>query len=270
MFGRQQPLVIFTDLDGTLLDNHTYDWQPAASWLMRLKQRDVPVVLCSSKTAAEMMLIQKEIGLEGRAFIAENGAVIQLDAKWQDDESWPRIICGATHSDIVGVLHHLREREGYKFTAISDVDAQVLSEWSGLNDKHAALARLQEASETLIWRDTDERMAAFSSTLHQLGLRFIQGARFWHVLDEQSGKAQAVSFLRRRMLQREGHSRLSLGLGDGPNDADLLDSTDYAVVVKSLSREGIHLKNDDPQRVYHTQLRGPSGWDEGLSHFLGD
>ncbi|MEO3991270.1 mannosyl-3-phosphoglycerate phosphatase-related protein [Pseudocitrobacter cyperus] len=269
MFDPQQPLVIFTDLDGSLLDSHSYDWQPAALWLMRLKQQHVPVILCSSKTAAEMLLIQKEIGLEGRPFIAENGAVIQLDAQWRDDESWPRLIKGAPHAEILSVLQHLRERDGYKFTTISDVDEQVFSEWTGLDHKHAALARLQEASETLIWRDSDERMAAFSAKLQQLGLRFIQGARFWHVLDEQSGKAQAVSFLRRRMLQREGHDRLAIGLGDGPNDAELLDATDYAVVIKSLSRAGVQLQNDDPQRVYHTEQRGPHGWSEGINHFLG-
>lgn len=270
MFDWQQPLIIFSDLDGTLLDSHTYDWQPAAQWLLHLKQRNVPVVLCSSKTAAEMMLIQREIGLEGRAFIAENGAVIQLDTQWQDDESWPRLIMGASHADILGVLHHLRERDGFKFTAFSDVNEQTIGEWTGLNNKHATLARLQEASETLIWRDTDERMAAFSDLLKPLGLRFIQGARFWHVLDEQNGKAEAVSFLLRRMLQREGHSRLSIGLGDGPNDAPLLDTTDYAVVVKGFSRDGIHLQNDTPERVYHTRQHGPSGWSEGLAHFLAD
>ncbi|MCP0855303.1 mannosyl-3-phosphoglycerate phosphatase-related protein, partial [Salmonella enterica subsp. enterica serovar Give] len=42
---------------------------------------------------------------------------------------------------------------------------------------------------------------------------------------------------------------LTLGLGDGPNDAPLLDVMDYAVVVKGLNREGVHLRNDDPQRV---------------------
>lgn len=268
MFDAQQPLVIFTDVNDTLLDSHTYDWQPAAPWLTRFRQQDVPVILCSSKTAAEIMLIQQELGLEGRPFIAENGAVIQLDASWHDDDAWPRIISGASHADIHNVLQHLRVRDGYKFTTVSDVDEQVLTEWTGLSNKHAALARLQEASETLIWRDTDERMAAFSSALQQLGLRFVQGARFWHVLDEQSGKAQAISFLRRRMLQREGHSRVSIGLGDGPNDADLLNATDYAVVVKSLSREPVLLQKDTPERVYYSQQRGPAGWSEGLAHFL--
>lgn len=30
MFSIQQPLLVFSDFDGTLLDSHSYDWQPAA------------------------------------------------------------------------------------------------------------------------------------------------------------------------------------------------------------------------------------------------
>ena len=59
MLSLDAPLLIFTDLDGTLLDSHTYDWQPAAAWLARLREKNIPLILCSSKTAAEMLHIQK-------------------------------------------------------------------------------------------------------------------------------------------------------------------------------------------------------------------
>ncbi|HHA1181087.1 TPA: mannosyl-3-phosphoglycerate phosphatase-related protein, partial [Enterobacter asburiae] len=40
-------LLIFSDLDGSLLDIHTYEWQPAMPWLDRLMDNQVPVILCS-------------------------------------------------------------------------------------------------------------------------------------------------------------------------------------------------------------------------------
>ena len=89
MFSIQQPLLVFSDLDGTLLDSHSYDWQPAAPWLSRLREANVPVILCSSKTSAEMLYLQKTLGLQGLPLIAENGAVIQLA------EQWPKIILRA-------------------------------------------------------------------------------------------------------------------------------------------------------------------------------
>lgn len=263
-----EPLLVFTDLEGTLLESHTWDWQPAAPWLNRLNEGKIPVILCSSKTAAEMRQIQTELGLDGLPFIAENGAVIQLAATWQDDEHFPRLIAGASQPDIMRVLHQLRESQGYKFTTFSDVDEQVIGDWTGLNATHAALARQQEASETLIWRDSDARMAEFAAMLASLGLHFVQGARFWHVLDQRGDKVQAVTFLINHYQQREGMRRTTLGLGDGPNDAPLLDAVDYAVVVKGLNRDGVKLRRNDPQRVYRTAQEGPAGWSEGMAHFF--
>jgi mannosyl-3-phosphoglycerate phosphatase family protein len=142
----------------------------------------------------------------------------------------------------------------------------VIGEWTGLTRERAALARLHEASVTLIWRDSDERMAAFSKALDELGLKFVQGARFWHILDERGGKDQALNWLVEQYRQREGSVPVTLGLGDGPNDAPLLDSVDYAVVVKGINRLGVHLQNDSPERVYHTLNAGPEGWREGLDY----
>ena len=78
MLSLQGPLLVFSDLDGSLLDIHTYEWQPAMPWLDKLQDYQVPVILCSSKSAAEMLDIQQDLGLEGLPFIAENAAVIQL------------------------------------------------------------------------------------------------------------------------------------------------------------------------------------------------
>ncbi|HIC2037182.1 mannosyl-3-phosphoglycerate phosphatase-related protein [Enterobacter soli] len=264
----QDTLLVFTDLDGTLLDIHTYDWQPAMPWLDRLQDYQIPVILCSSKTAAEVIAIQQDLGLEGLPFIAENGAVIQLDVRWEAHPAAPRLIKGITHSNIRHFIEQLRQQEGYKFTTFDDVDERVVSEWTGLSRARAALARRHEASVTLIWRDSDEQMARFEGDLAHRGLKFVQGARFWHILDAREGKDRAVSWLIEQYRALEGITPTTLALGDGPNDAPLLDSVEFAVVVKGINRQGVQLKDDNPARVYHTRLPGPAGWHEGLDHFL--
>ena len=199
MFSIQQPLLVFSDLDGTLLDSHSYDWQPAAPWLSRLHEANIPVILCSSKTSAEMLYLQKMLGLQGLPLIAENGAVIQLAEQWQDIDGFPRIISGISHGEICQVM---------------------------------------------------------------------QGARFWHVLDASAGKDQAANWIIATYQQLSGRRPTTLGLGDGPNDAPLLEVMDYAVIVKGLNREGVHLHDEDPARVWRTQREGPEGWREGLDHFF--
>ncbi|WP_437888742.1 mannosyl-3-phosphoglycerate phosphatase-related protein [Phytobacter sp. V91] len=262
-------LLIFSDVDGTLMDSHTSDWQPAAQWLAHLREHQVPVILCSSKTAAEMDAIQRILGLQGLPFIAENGAVIQLDKRWQADVHYPRIRQGTSHSEIALLLVQLRQQHGFKFTTFSELDDRILAEVTGLPLAQASLARMQEASETLIWRDSDEQMSAFTALLADRDLRFVQGARFWHVLDARGGKDSAVNWLTRQYHHYAGKFFTTLGLGDGPNDAPLLDAVDFAVVVKGLNRHGIRLRNDSPERVFHTTLEGSAGWREGLDHMLG-
>lgn len=262
------PLLIISDLDGTLLEHHSYRWEAASPWINILRQHEIPLVLCSAKSAAEIIDWQNEFSLTGQPFIAENGAVIQLDARWSDSEDYPRLLTGIHHEELFSILDRLREKFGFKFTCFADVDESTLCELTGLTRKQASLAKLNEASETLIWRDSDEMMTAFSDQLMMLGLVLLQGGRFWHVLDMQAGKDKALHWLQEQFRQRDGKQRITIGLGDSPSDALLLDSVDYAVIVKGYSRQTITLQNDSPQRVYRSQSYGPEGWKEGLDHFI--
>ena len=73
--GNQLNAVIFTDLDGTLLDRQTYSWEQAASAINWVKERRIPLVFCSSKTRVEQEVIQAELNI-AEPFIVENGSAI--------------------------------------------------------------------------------------------------------------------------------------------------------------------------------------------------
>ena len=262
-------LIVVSDLDGCLIDSHTQQWTAALPMLDTLREQNIPVILCSSKTAAETIAIQNALGLQGEAFIAENGAVIQLNEEWDDRPDYPRVINGDSHESIRKVLEELRQSEGYKFTTYDDIDDAMIGELTGLTPKMIALAKLQEASQTLIWRDSDEHLSKFSDELNNLGLCMLEGGHFWHVLDQRGGKGSALTWLIDQYRQREGRRPTTIGIGDSPNDVTMLDVADYAVIVKGYSKQPVVVKNDNPQRVYHTQAYGPEGWCEGLDYFLG-
>ena len=46
--------VIFSDLDGTLLDSQTYSFQAAEPALLALRKQGTPLVLCTSKTRVKV------------------------------------------------------------------------------------------------------------------------------------------------------------------------------------------------------------------------
>ncbi|MFB3136761.1 MAG: HAD hydrolase family protein [Nitrospirales bacterium] len=70
--GQTTRLVIFTDLDGSLLDTETYRFDAARAALEELTARQVPLVLCTSKTRAEVEPLRQELGITD-PFIVENG-----------------------------------------------------------------------------------------------------------------------------------------------------------------------------------------------------
>ena len=87
---------------------------------------------------------------------------------------------GMLHRDIRPYIEQIRLQAGYKFTTFDDVDDRVIGEWTGLSRYRSTLARKHEASVTLIWRDTDEKMVQFEEELAQRGLKCLQGARYSH------------------------------------------------------------------------------------------
>jgi len=76
MFPRRQ-LVVFSDLDGTLLDHDTYSFDDARPALERLGHAGVPLVLCTSKTRAEVEPLREALDNDS-PFIVENGGAIMI------------------------------------------------------------------------------------------------------------------------------------------------------------------------------------------------
>ena len=68
-------VIVFTDLDATLLDPDTYSWRAAKEALDALRQKQAPVILVSSKTFAEMEPLHRQLGLQS-PFVIENGGAI--------------------------------------------------------------------------------------------------------------------------------------------------------------------------------------------------
>ncbi|HEY0209393.1 mannosyl-3-phosphoglycerate phosphatase-related protein [Acerihabitans sp.] len=255
------PLVVITDLDGSLLDHHTYSWQPAAPWLDTLRDHHIPVVFCTSKTTAEIVPLQNSMGLAGAPFIAENGALLQLDGEIT------RKIMGQDYAAIRAVMVRLREEKGFKFFGFGDVDEKLVGEWTGLSAQDALLAQRREASEAFIWRESDERLREFAACLAGDSLAVVQGGRFYHVMSQGSSKGAAVGRLLQHYRQQDGRPWQSIGLGDGPNDISLLEAVDYAVIIRGYSKTPVSVS---PQQryVYRTSAYGPEGWCEGLDHFI--
>ena len=67
--------LVFSDLDGSLLDHDTYSHAAAAPALQRLDQHHIPLILVSSKTRVEIERLRSDLN-NSHPFISENGAAV--------------------------------------------------------------------------------------------------------------------------------------------------------------------------------------------------
>jgi mannosyl-3-phosphoglycerate phosphatase len=254
-------LMIISDLDGSLLDHHSYQWQAAAGWLNYIRQRQIPLVFCTSKTVPEVLALQQEMQFEHMPYICENGAVLGM-------EQGQYLISHSAHSQDYRQLQQqlgmLRKQHGFKFLGFGDVSEQQVMAWTGLDHLRASWAKQRLASEPICWQDTAEKFALFRQCLAAQQLTVVQGGRFWHVMNAGSDKYQALQLLLQRLQSPALHWH-TIGLGDSPNDLPFLQHTDYSVVIHSKHRKAMQFSAKPS--VYFSQQHGARGWAEGLDYF---
>ena len=154
---------VSTDLDGTLLDHHTYSFEAAIPALEFCLQESIPVILNTSKTALEAIAIAEELRLTGPMIVENGSALVNLNAN--DDQPPFRShvensaqskikVFGAKRQEILNFLAMMRTKYGYKFEGFNDWSTQAIADKTGLSIAAAELAAAKEYSEPFVWRDS--------------------------------------------------------------------------------------------------------------------
>ncbi|AMC99809.1 HAD-IIB family hydrolase [Halomonas chromatireducens] len=269
-----QPRLVFTDLDGSLLDHDSFQWQQAKPWLKRLKTLGVPVIPVTCRTRAELLPLREQLGLGDTPFIAENGSVVGLPPAWRhahlerdsygSDGSAMRNL-GLDIDFIRKRLSVWRERLGGVFRTLGEMTLEEVMALTGVKADEARLARMRQGSEPLLWQSDASSLAAFREALQGDGLNLVQGRRFWHVTGGLD-KGGAVTWLVGRFKSLRGCEPLTLGLGDGPSDQSLLEAVDQAVVIRGSD---VSTLAPCQPALYRSRSAGPSGWVEGIAYWWG-
>ncbi|MEC7605344.1 MAG: HAD-IIB family hydrolase [Pseudomonadota bacterium] len=249
------PFLVFTDLDGSLMEHESYSIEAAKPALVELARRGVTPIFASSKTAVEILAVQRASGITA-PFICENGAAV-YDSSGQIQTAF-----GLPRTNWLHAVHQLRKRLSLRFTGFSDWPAEKIAELTGLSRTDAEKAQRREFTEPMLWQDTQANFQLFQSEIQRLSLTTLEGGRFLSI-QSQFGKGKAMKWLQ----ARQGHPRpFLIALGDSPNDLSLLAAADVAVVIKSGKSD--HLHPQGPATVIRTSIAGPAGWNDGIKQIL--
>ncbi|MCR9125777.1 MAG: HAD-IIB family hydrolase [Rhodobacteraceae bacterium] len=243
---------MFTDLDGTLLDHHTYSHDAAEPVLARLRRLGVPLVLASSKTAPEMIPLRDKLGFASTPLICENGAGVVEGQTPPARTEWYRLRSLLDHA--AGRAH---------FEGFGDMSVARVAEVTGLRRDEAALAAMRAFSEPGLWHGPPGSEPGFIAALAGLGVSARRGGRF---LTLGFGATKAD-----RMAQIAGRhdAALTVALGDAPNDIEMLEQADYGLIVRNPDAPALPvLHGETAGKIRRSRASGPQGWADMLGPLL--
>jgi len=263
--------IIFTDLDGTLLDHNTYDWKNALPALEKCQQMGIPIIISSSKTKAEIIPICRKIGIT-HPFTTENGGGIYFAKQYfnilppdsiPEGEYW-KVSLGLDYETLVKDLSMIRKELGWKIKGFSDMSAKEISRMTGLDYQTSILAKQREYDEPFIIEDEPVDTDPLFKAAKKRGISCFQGGRFYH-LQGKNDKGKAMNKII-SWYQKSHKGVTSIALGDSPNDFPMLMNADYPVLIRS-KRSFPALKKDIPQ-LDITKDMGPVGWNSAVFNLL--
>ena len=253
----KKKFLVVTDLDSTLLD-HSYNYDEAEPALSCLRELELPLVLNSSKTVAEMEDLAIHLRFHS-PLVAENGGLLAIPS--ERTGHYTIQVKGLPRKEILDVAHNLRSQMGYKFEGFADWSDQELAERTGLSITQSKLSHARLATEPISWQDTDPHRLEFADQLSALGIRMLRGGRFWHLMgapDKADGSASALEYYQKREPDTDWHV---IALGDSANDTAMLEAADIAVVIPHA--DGAHISPKAP-RVIHASFPASKGWNAAI------
>ncbi|MCG6955823.1 MAG: HAD hydrolase family protein [Gemmatimonadetes bacterium] len=276
--------VVFTDLDGTLLDYDGYTWVPAVGAVHALLETGAALVFCSSKTLAEQRIHQERLGSR-HPLIVENGSAIAIPRRYfheqldleaaglpvHRNQDYDIMVLGVGRDAVLEALGELRTEGGIAFRGYADMTLDDVREMTGLPGDAARRAQLREFSETVSVEGGPEAWQRFLRALEVRGLRSFGTGPTGTVVGRNADKGRAVTLLTglyRRAASASGDGAtpvVTIGIGDAANDEPMLQAVDRAFLVERAGGGWQELEVGGLERIEGV---GPVGWSRVISRLL--
>lgn len=265
---KQHNLLIYTDLDGSLLDHFTYSFAPAQPLLCSLQKSKIPVIPTTSKTFSELITLRKNLKNK-HPFIVENGAAAFIPLNYFNKTPLNceqlngfYVHCFSQRRDTwIALLNKLSRTYKNEFIIFSEAGTSGITEMTGLDPKSAAQANKRDFSEPVFWKGSLTRKKSFINELESNGATVLQGGRFLHVTGN-CNKAKALHWLTEEYHRQYSDTHFhTLAVGDSDNDTAMLEAANHAIQIRSPVHPLPDIKNTN---CYTSQLMGPEGWAEGV------
>jgi mannosyl-3-phosphoglycerate phosphatase len=277
--------IIFTDLDGTLLDGSNYSFKKALPYLKILKEKKIPVVFCTCKTQTENEYFQKKLK-NNAPFIAENGGAIFIPKNYfsykiasvaaslllrnnkagiKSSKNYFIIELGEPYKKLRAALNKIKKETGFKIKGFGDMSAKEVAKDSGLSLEMAKLAKKKDYNESFKFDESTKEEKILFEKIKKMGFNSTHGGRYYNIFGKNADKGKGVKKLA-KLFQKEFGEIKTIGLGDSMNDLSMLKVVDIPILVKN--KNGIWNPKIKFPKLHRINGVGPEGWVKAIERFV--
>jgi mannosyl-3-phosphoglycerate phosphatase len=273
--------LIFSALEGALVDPRTESYAGAEDALFELEERKIPYVLLTSRTREEIDPIRRKLQ-HNHPFVTENGGGIFFPDGYFSlkipgvvrTARYLSIAQGRPYAEVCEALDDIAEECSVGVAGFHHMSLREVADNTGMKPRNAELARAREFDEPFYFTGADEKaIAHFVATARAKGYDARQGPTFWH-FSSKCDTARAVRTLS-QLFREATHIKLTLvGIGGSDLDIPWLKAVDHPILLPAPGQasEVAGQAVDNPARtktVVMGDAHGPKGWGRTVLDIIG-
>ncbi len=247
-------VLIFSDLDGSLLHRDTFKFDEIKDYLRQLISKGIFIIPNTSKTEREILEFNNELGLS-LPYISENGAAINgLDLL---NENLPKeLILSREKDTLLKIFKNIVPINlQNKCEWLSEMDRKNQSLIFGLKNKKLNMALDRKYTVPFVFRGNKNEKNELSKIIKNENLYLQEGGRVINLTDKVN-KAKALQVFV-RFYKRNNENVKTIAVGDNYNDLNMLKTSDFPCLVfnDKFTLDKIPINN-----LITTNKPSPEGW----------
>jgi mannosyl-3-phosphoglycerate phosphatase len=271
--------LIFTALEGALIDPRTDSFAGAEEAVYELDRRKIAYILLTSRTREEIEPVRRKLG-HNHPFVTENGGGIffpdgYFSVRIPDVARVARYLSiaqGRPYAEVCEALDDIAEETAVGVAGFHHMSVREIAENTGIKPRNAELARAREFDEPFYFTSADDKaIARFVEAARTRGYDVRRGATFWH-FSAKCEPARAVRTIA-GLFRESTRTKLRLvGIGGSEEDRAWLSAVNQAVLLPGpgeVSDPSDRSRTTTGTAATMGEAPGPAGWNAAILNIIG-
>ena len=260
--NKKNVILIFSDLDGSILDRETFKFDQIKDYIISLIDRGIIIIPNSSKTEKEIEKFNEELGVK-LPYISENGSSIQglnlINANFPN-----KIVLSREKEELIKIFNDkIPEQLKDKCIQISKINKKEQEKIFGQKDDNLKNALNRKYTLPFLFKGDKNEKNKLSKILSDNSLTLQEGGRVINLCDNIN-KVKSMNKVIKILRKTEDKIK-SIAVGDNYNDLDMLKSCDVPCLVfnDKFKLDQINIDN-----LIFSNMPSPEGWADVIKKAL--